>query len=178
MTTPIYGLAAEFDTAEGMATAAEHAYEAGYRMMDGYSPFPVEEAIEAMHLEENTGVPGFVLVGGLSGAFAGFLLQWIGSQFDYPLNVGGRPLFSWPAFIPITFEMGVLLASFSAVLALLLLNGLPRPYHPIFNAPNFERTSADRFFFCIEAKDPQFDLAETRAFLEQQQPLRVSEVEQ
>jgi hypothetical protein len=175
-TTSIYGLIAEFDTAEGMVHATEHAYEHGYRRMDAYSPFPVEEASEALHFH-NTGVPPWVLVGGLSGAFSGFIIQVIGSAYHYPLNVGGRPLVSWPAFIPITFEAGILLAAFAAVISVILLNGLPRPYHPVFNAPNFERASDDRFFLCIEARDPQFELNATRSFLESQNPLQVSEVE-
>jgi hypothetical protein len=123
-------------------------------------------------------VPPIVLVGGLVGAFSGFLIQTIGSAYDYPLNVGGRPLYSWPAFIPITFESGILIAAFAAVIALIVLNGLPRPYHPVFNAPNFERVSEDRFFLCIEAKDPKFESASTRAFLESLGPQQVSEVEQ
>lgn len=176
MTTPIYGLVAEFDSPDTLVHATEEAYAAGYRRMDTYTPFPVEEAWEAFHFHR-TGVPALVLVAGLSGALTGFLLQVVGSVYDYPINVGGRPLFSWPAFIPITFEMSILLAAFAAVLAVIFLNGLPRPYHPIFNTPNFDRATDDRFFLCIEAKDPKFDPAATRAFLETQKALQVSEVE-
>lgn len=177
MSSPIYGLMAEFENPEQLVKATERAYETGYRKMDAYTPFPVEEVAEAMHFHD-TGVPPIVLVGGLVGAFSGFLIQVIGSAYDYPLNVGGRPLYSWPAFIPVTFEAGILIAAFAAVLALILLNGLPRPYHPVFNAPNFERVSEDRFFLCIEAKDPKFEQASTRAFLESLGPQQVSEVEQ
>jgi hypothetical protein len=177
MSSPIYGLMAEFENPEQLVKATERAYETGYRKMDAYTPFPVEEVAEAMHFH-NTGVPPIVLVGGLVGAFSGFLIQVIGSAYDYPLNVGGRPLYSWPAFIPVTFEAGILIAAFAAVLAMILLNGLPRPYHPVFNAPNFERVSEDRFFLCIEAKDPKFEQASTRAFLESLGPQQVSEVEQ
>jgi hypothetical protein len=176
MSSPIYGLMAEFENPEQLVKATERAYEAGYRKMDAYTPFPVEGAAEAMHFH-NTGVPPIVLVGGLVGAFSGFLIQVIGSAYDYPLNVGGRPLYSWPAFIPVTFEAGILIAAFAAVIAMIVLNGLPRPYHPVFNAPNFERVSEDRFFLCIEAKDPQFEQASTRAFLESLGPQQVSEVE-
>lgn len=176
MSNAIYGMLAEFDTPDAMVHATEQAYEHGYRKMDAYSPFPIEEASEALHFHK-TAVPFFVLVGGLTGATLGFMLQWIGTAIDYPLNVGGRPLFSWPAFIPITFESTILLAGFAAIISVILLNGLPRPYHPVFNGENFERATDDRFFLCIEAKDPQFDLAETRAFLESQKPLNVSEVE-
>jgi hypothetical protein len=176
MSSPIYGLMAEFENPEQLVKATERAYEAGYRKMDAYTPFPVEGAAEAMHFH-NTGVPPIVLVGGLVGAFSGFLIQVIGSAYDYPLNVGGRPLYSWPAFIPVTFEAGILIAAFAAVIAMIVLNGLPRPYHPVFNAPNFERVSEDRFFLCIEAKDPKFEQASTRAFLESLGPQQVSEVE-
>jgi hypothetical protein len=176
MSSPIYGLMAEFESPEQLVKATEQVYEAGYRKMDAYTPFPVEEVAEAMHFH-NTGVPPIVLVGGLVGAFSGFLIQVIGSAYDYPLNVGGRPLYSWPAFIPVTFEAGILIAAFAAVIAMIVLNGLPRPYHPVFNAPNFERVSEDRFFLCIEAKDPKFEQASTRAFLESLGPQQVSEVE-
>jgi hypothetical protein len=176
MSSPIYGLMAEFESPEQLVKATERVYEAGYRKMDAYTPFPVEEVAEAMHFH-NTGVPPIVLVGGLVGAFSGFLIQVIGSAYDYPLNVGGRPLYSWPAFIPVTFEAGILIAAFAAVIAMIVLNGLPRPYHPVFNAPNFERVSEDRFFLCIEAKDPKFEQASTRAFLESLGPQQVSEVE-
>jgi hypothetical protein len=176
MSEPIYGLMAEFENPEALIKATEKAYEAGYRSMEAYTPFPVEEVAEAMHFHK-TGVPPLVLIGGLTGAVAGFGLQ-VAGNLDYPLNVGGRPLISWPAFIPITFEATILLAAFSAVLAIILLNGLPRPYHPVFNAPNFERASDDRFFLCIEAKDAKFDRQSTRAFLEGLGPQQVSEVEQ
>ncbi len=177
MSSPIYGLIAEFDRPEALIAATEAAYEQGYRSLDTYTPFPIEEVAEAIHFHK-TGVARMVLIGGLSGATLGFLLQTIGMAFDYPLNVGGRPLVSWPAFIPITFESTILLAAFSAVIAILVLNGLPKPYHPVFNAPGFERASEDRFFLCIEARDRKFDLSATRRFLEGLGAQRVSEVEQ
>jgi hypothetical protein len=175
MSTPIYGLMAEFTDPHALVAATEKAYEAGYRDMDAYTPFPMEEVIDALHAHK-TGVPPLVLAGGLAGAASGFLLQVIGN-YDYALNIGGRPLFSWPSFIPITFEAMVLLAAFAAVIGIIALNKLPRPYHPVFNAPNFERASIDRFFLCIEASDPKFDLSATRKFLEGLGSQRVSEVE-
>lgn len=177
MSSPIYGLIAEFDDPHALVHATEHAYEEGYRNMDAYTPFPIEELAEALHFHA-TGIPRLVFMGGLIGAISAFVLQVLGSAVDYPLNVGGRPLISAPAFVPITFEGTVLLAAFSAVIGLIALNGLPRPYHPIFNAPNFERATSDRFFLCIEASDPKFDMSATRKFLEEQHALQVAEVEQ
>lgn len=177
MSAPIYGMMAEFDSPPELVAAAKEAYAQGYRQMDAYSPFPIEEVAEAMHMG-NTGVPPLVLAAGLTGAAGGFLLQTIGSAVHYPLNVGGRPLVSWPAFIPITFESTILLAAFAAVIGMIVMNGLPRPYHPVFNTPGFERVSEDGFFLCIEANDPQYDAAATRRFLESLKPKQVSEVEQ
>jgi hypothetical protein len=171
----IYGLMAEFEDSDALLAAAKAAHKEGYQDLDTYSPFPMEEIAEAIHFHK-TGVPPIVLIGGLCGAATGFLLQNIGSMFDYPLNVGGRPLFSWPSFIPITFESGVLFAAFSAVLGMLALNGLPQPYHPVFNVPGFERATDDRFFLCIEATDPKFG-QNTRSFLQGLRPKRITEVE-
>lgn len=172
----LYGLMAEFETPEHLRSAAQRAYDEGYRQMDAYSPFPVEGLAAAIGFEKNR-VPLVVLLGGLVGGGYIYFMMWYASVIDYPLNVGGRPLHSWPAFIPITFEVTVLLAAFGALLGMLALNGLPRPYHPVFNAPNFERASRDRFFLCIEADDPNFDLEETRRFLASLHPTAVSEVE-
>lgn len=179
MTGPsIYGLMAEFENPEGIVKAAHRAREEGYHDMDAYTPFPIEEVIESIS-PHSSGVPFFVLVGGLLGAAGGFALQMIAMTIDYPLNVGGRPadITGWPSFIPITFESGILLAAFAAVISLIALNGLPMPYHPVFNVPGFERASQDRFFLCIEARDPKFDRGRTRAFLEALGPQRVTEVE-
>ena len=171
-----YGLLAEFDSPEALVMAARRAREAGYRKMDAYTPFPVEELDDALELGR-TGVPTIVLIGGLLGAVLGYSLQYYISVIDYPINVGGRPLHSWPAFIPVTFETTVLLAGLFAVLGMLALNGLPMPYHPIFNAPRFSLASHDRFFLCIEATDPKFDAHETRQFLDRMSPRMVTEVE-
>jgi hypothetical protein len=173
---PIYGLMAEFENPTDLVAAARKAYEAGYRKMDAYTPFPIEELNEALGLGQ-TWVPLIVLIGGLVGACGGYFLQYYISAIDYPLNIGGRPLHSWPAFIPVTFEMTVLVAGLSAVLGMLALNGLPMPYHPVFNVPRFALATRDRFFLCIEAIDPKFDRDETRRLLDRMTPRVVSEVE-
>lgn len=172
----IYGLIAEFHDPTSIVAAARKAYEAGFRRMDAYTPFPIEDLSEAMGWHTRGRLPKIVLAGGLLGAAGGFFLQYWTSVIAYPLNVGGRPLNSWPSFIPITFETGILGAAIAAVLGMLALNGLPRPYHPVFNAPNFALASTDRFFLCIESSDPLFDEAETRRFLEGLEGLEASEV--
>lgn len=173
----LYGLIAEFETPDEIVEAVTRAREVGYRDMDAYSPFPIHELFEAME-HHNTWVPPIVLAGGLTGMTAGFLLQSWTAVIDYPLNVGGRPMLSWPSFIPITFESMVLFAAFSAVIGMLALNGLPKPYHPVFNAPGFERASQDRFFLCIEAVDPMFDQTTTTQFLRSLGAKRIADVEQ
>jgi hypothetical protein len=172
----IYGLLAEFDTPADLVSAARQARAEGYRKMDAYTPFPVEGLADALELG-STKVPLIVLIGGLLGAAIGYGMQYFLMAVDYPLNIGGRPYHSWPAFIPITFEMTVLVAGLSAVLGMLALNGLPMPYHPIFNAPRFALATRDRFFLCIESADPKFDRDETRRFLDRMSPRVVSEVE-
>lgn len=154
----LYGLMAEFDTPTALVAAARRAYQAGYRRMDAYSPFPIEELHEAIGAH-HTRLPLLVLLGGLAGGLGGYALQYWVSAVAYPINVGGRPFHSWPAFIPVTFECTILVAALSAVLGMLALNGLPMPYHPVFNAPRFALASRNRFFLCIEARDPRFDPA-------------------
>ena len=174
----IYGMIAEFDHVETVAAAATRAREAGYTKMDAYSPYPNEELIEGLLGEDpKSKVPLLVLCGGIMGALTGFFLQYITAAHLYALNIGGRPLNSWVAFIPVTFEMTVLFSALSAVVGMILLNGLPRPHHPIFNAKNFERATQDRFFLCIESSDPKYDEGETKAFLQSLNPNEVSEVE-
>lgn len=173
----VYGVIAEFQTPEALVEAAHKAKAAGYSKMDAYSPFPIEEVIEEV-APGNTGVPLLVLIGGLIGAASGFILQYVGNIIDYPMVIGGRPLdvTNWPSMIPITFEMGILLAAFAATFGMIILNGLPMPYHPVFNTPRFERASQDAFFLCIESTDPLFDRAQTSQFLRGLKALQVSEV--
>ncbi len=173
---PIYGLLAEFDDVNDLVRAARTARAAGFRHLDAYTPFPVEELAHALGVRPSR-LPLVVLLGGLAGGLAGYLLQWWTAVVAYPINVGGRPLHSWPAFIVPTFETTVLGAAIAAVLGMLALNGLPMPYHPVFNVPRFALSSRDRFFLCIEATDPLFDREGTRRFLERLVPRQVSEVE-
>ena len=173
---PLYGLMAEFDSPADLLEAAGRAYEEGYRRMDAYSPFPVHGLAEALGFRR-TRLPLLVFFGGIAGCVGGYGLQYWISAIDYPLNIGGRPLNSWPAFIPVTFELTILVAALAAVLGMLALNGLPLPYHPVFNVPEFELASRNRFFLCIESTDPKFDRGETNHFLESLKPLAVFEVE-
>jgi ActD protein len=176
ITKPIYGLMAEFDNPTALVAAARAARETGYRKLDAYSPFPIEELNDALHLHKNK-LPLIVLVGGIAGAILGYLLQYYITVVDYPLNIGGRPLHSWPSYIVITFELTILLAALSTVLGLFALCGLPTPYHPVFNVARFSSTaSRNRFFLCIEANDPMFDPERTAGFLETFQPKEVCEV--
>jgi hypothetical protein len=167
---------AEFDDPGALVTATAKARDAGYRRMDAYSPFPIEELHEAMGAHHSR-LPLIVLIGGLVGCISGFALQYWVSVIAYPVNIGGRPFNSWPAFIPVTFECTILGASLAAVLGMLALNGLPMPYHAVFNIPRFALASRNRFFLCIEARDRQFDLDATKSFLQSLGPREVSVVE-
>ena len=173
---PIYGLVAEFAHEDELLAAARRTRDEGFRAIDAYTPFPIEELHHAIGFH-HTRLPYVVLTGGALGALTGFFLQLYAAAVDYPQNVGGRPLNSWPAFIPITFELTILGASLFAVFGLLALNGLPTPYHPLFNVPRFELASRERFFLCIKSKDPKFDRRGTREFLETLSPHGISEVE-
>ncbi len=175
MRTTIYGLVAGFDTPGDLVRAGRAARQAGYRKMDAFSPFPIEELSEALGLRW-TGMPLIMFIGGLIGCIAGFSMQYYCSVISYPLNVGGRPLNSWPAFIPVTFELTVLLSGLAGTLGLLGLCGLPKPYHPLFHVPSFARATQDRFFMCIEATDPRFNLETTRRFLATLEPKEIAEV--
>lgn len=172
----LYGVVAEFADAESVLAAADAARRAGYRKMDAYTPYAVEGLDEALGMQ-NTRLGWVVLAMGITGIVTGFFMQLYANASFYPLNIGGRPLNSWPNFIVITFECTVLFSAFTAGLFMLGRNGLPRPYHPIFNTPNFERATRDGFFLCIEASDPKFDSTQTRRFLEGLSPVRVSDVE-
>jgi hypothetical protein len=172
----IYGLLAEYTTPDSLVVAAEQAYQAGYRKLDAYSPMPVEGLAEAIGFRRNR-IATLVLIGGILGAVTGYFMMYYSAVHSYPYNVGGRPLHSAPAFVPITFEMTILFGSAAAVFGMLGLNGLPMPYHPVFNAKAFAMASRNRFFLCIEAADPKFDRGETRRFLEGLGPKSVVEVE-
>ncbi len=172
---PIYGLMAEFASAQALMTATRHAHEQGYRHMDAFSPFPIEGLSDALGFHK-TRMPLLVLICAILGGLGGYFMLYYSAVISYPINVGGRPLHSWPAFIPITFEMTILGGALGAVLGMLALNGLPMPYHPVFNVPRFALASRDRFFLCIEATDPRFDIEATRSFLTSLQPGDVSEV--
>jgi ActD protein len=172
--TETYGLMAEFSTHQELVHAAEKAYEHGFRRMDGYAPFPVEGLAEA--LGKKTRLPLLVLIGGIVGGLGAYFMEWDANVVSYPINIGGRPLNSWPAFVPITFELTVLGAALAAFFFSLGLSGLPRPHHPVFNVPEFERASQDRFFLCIEAIDPTFHPHQTRMFLQSLKPLAIVDV--
>lgn len=172
----IYGLMAEFEEPEKLQWAARRTYAAGYRKIDAYSPFPIEGLAENMG-RGRTWISLLVLGGGLSGAVGGFLMQWYATVISYPLNVGGKPLNAWPAYIPITFELTILLAAFAAFGSIIVLNGLPQPYHPVFNVPEFEKASRDGFFLAIESADPKFDRQKTEQFLANLGATKISEIE-
>ena len=172
----LYGLMAEFLEPHDLVSAAEAARVAGYRRMDAYSPFPVEGLSEALGFR-GTRLPLLVLAGGILGGLLGYGLQYWIHVIEYPYNIGGRPFHSWPAFIPVTFELTILGASLTAVLGMLALNGLPMPYHPVFNVPEFNLASQHRFFLTIEARDRMFDVVRTREFLESRGPVQVTAVE-
>lgn len=175
VSTNIYGLMAEFANDRAILAAVESAYGHGYRKMDAFTPFPIEGLASALG-RKNTSVPLIVFCAGLCGGLGGYFLQWYAMAVSYPLNIGGRPLNSWPAYIPVTFELTILSAAFGAIIGMLALNRLPEPYHPVFNIPEFERASTDKFFLCIESRDPKFDLAETRRFLAGLKPEMIVEV--
>lgn len=173
---PLYGIMGEFDNPDDLLDATRRAGEEGYVHMDAYTPFPVEGLAEALGFHR-TRLPLLVLLGGILGGVGGYFLQYWIAAVNYPLNVGGRPFHSWPAFIPVTFELTILVAALVAVLGMLALNGLPMPYHPVFNVPHFERATRNGFFLCIEATDPRFDRDEIRRFLEGVKAREVCDVE-
>jgi hypothetical protein len=174
-TLPIYGTMAEFASAQELVAAARRTHEAGYRKLDAYSPFPVEELAEAIGFRKNY-VPLVTLIGAITGGLGGYLMQYWIAVISYPVNVGGRPYHSWPAFVIVTFEMTILFGAIAAVFGMLALNGLPMPHHPVFNVPRFALASKDRFFLIVFASDPKYDAKGTRQFLEGLQPRSISEV--
>lgn len=179
MTAPAnyFGVLAEFHDADELVEAARKVHAAGYRAVEAYSPMPVEGLAEAVGFRK-TRLPLVVLIGGIVGFFAGWGLQYYVSVIAYPLNIGGRPLNSWPSFMPVIFEMTVLFAALAAVLGMLAMNGLPRPHHPLFAIPQFDRAAQDRFFLCVLARDPFFHPQTTRQFLEMLGPMEILDVPQ
>lgn len=172
----IYGLMAEFDTVTDLVEAARKVRDAGYKKTDAFSPFPIHEIDEALGIKRSI-LPFLVFGGGVAGLIAGFGLQIFTAVFDYPIMVGGRPNFSLPAFIPPAYELTILFAAFTAVFGMILLNGLPQPYHPVFNVPRFALATRDKFFLIIEAKDPKYDYEETKSFMQGLNPQEVFDVE-
>jgi hypothetical protein len=171
-----YGLLAEFDSPAQLVAAAKRTHEAGYRRIDTFSPYPIEEAWEAIGHHDKR-LSKIVLAGGITGMLAGIGLQeWV-HQVAYPINIAGKPLNSWPQFVPVTFELTILFAALSAVLGMIILNGLPEPYHPVFNVPRFEHASRDKFFLLVESADPKFDRAKTLDFLKTLDASEINEVE-
>lgn len=171
----LFGYMAEFSSAQTLVDASDAARKAGFTKMDAYSPFPIPEIDHALGIRRSI-LPWMVLTMGIIGGCTGFFMQYFSAVIHYPLNIGGRPLNSWPMFIPITFEVTILFSAFTAGLGMLLMNGLPMHYHPVFNVPSFRRASSKSFFLCIEAEDPSFDREKTREFLKSLNPIEVSEV--
>jgi len=172
---PVYGLMAEFDSAQELLDAAHMTHEAGYQKMDAYSPFPVEGLAEAIGFRKNR-VALVVLIGAILGGLSGYMLQYWVAAITYPTNIGGRPYHSWPSFIIVTFEMTILFGGLSAVFGMLALNGLPMPYHPVFNVAEFSQASENKFFLVVFASDPKYDAAGTRSFLQGLAPRMIAEV--
>ncbi|HEY0511966.1 MAG TPA: DUF3341 domain-containing protein [Thermoanaerobaculia bacterium] len=173
---PIYGLMAEFPSADALVAAAHQVHAAGYEKVDAFTPYPVEAVSEALGLPRSK-MPIIVLLGGLFGGFGGYMLQFWSQVIRYPMNIGGRPIHSWPSFIVPTFECTILGAALAAVVGMIAINGLPMPYHPVFNVPRFALASRDRFFLVIEALDPKFDAGATRRFLTSLNASEVSDVD-
>ncbi len=173
--SPSYGLMAEFDSAQELVVAAHKAHEAGYQKLDAYSPFPIEGLAEAIGFHKNR-VALVVLIGGIVGGLSAYALQYWVAAITYPTNVGGRPYHSWPSFIIVTFELTILFAGVSSAVGMIALNGLPMPYHPVFNVPEFAQASENKFFLVVFSSDPNYDAARTRSFLAGLSPRMIAEV--
>jgi H+/Cl- antiporter ClcA len=173
----LYGLLAKFDNPEDLVAAAKRVVQAGYQRFDAYAPYPVEELSHAMHLKPSP-LPYVILIGGILGGVGGFFMQTYATVVDLPLNIGGRPLFSWPTYIPITFELIILIGALAGVLGLFAVTRFPQPYHPLFNSEDFvEHGSSDSFYLDIEASDPNFDLERTHRFMQELGAIQVNEIE-
>ena len=177
MNRNIYGILAEFDTATEMVDAARQIRDAGYKKTDAFSPFPLHEIDEALGIRRSI-LPFLVFGGGITGLLSGFGLEYFVHVFEYPIIVGGRPYFSLPSFIPPAYELTILFAAFTAVFGMILLNGLPQPYHPVFNVPRFALATREKFFLLIEAKDPKFNYEDTKSFMQGLHPQEVFDVEE
>lgn len=173
----LYGLMAEFDTPTELVDAARSVREAGYTKTDAFSPFPLHEIDEALGIKRSI-LPVLVFFGGITGLLSGLALQVFVHWFDYPLNVGGRPFLSWPSFVPPSYELTILFAGFTTVFGMLFLNGLPRPYHPVFNVPRFALATREKFFLVIETDDSEFEYEKTKSFLQSLSPQEVFDVEE
>jgi hypothetical protein len=175
---PVFGVMAEYDTPAAVITAAKQAFDAGYRQMDAYTPFPIEEVSEMLGFQRHHNkVPLATLIGGLLGGLGGYTLACFASSVWFPLNIAGRPYITWPLYIPVTFESTILIAGLSCAIGMLAMNGLPSPYHPVFNVPGFSLATNNRFFLCIEARDPKYDEAAVTDFLKQTNAREVTRVE-
>jgi Alternative complex III, ActD subunit len=173
---PLHGIMAEFESSQALVDAARHSVAHGFTKMEGYSPVPIEELNDIIH-KKRSYLSSIVLAGGLTGMATGFALQYWASVIEFPMNVGGRPQASWPTFIIPSYELTILFSSLAAAIGMIVLNGLPQPYHAVFNVPRFSLASSDKFFLVIESTDPKFDLHSTRAFLNDLNPKGVYDVE-
>jgi hypothetical protein len=174
--SPRWGLAAEFAGADALLAAARAVHATGYRHAEAYAPFAIEGLPEALGLRSR-GIAGACLVGGMLGGLGGFFMQWYAIAVSYPVDIGGRPAFSWPMFVPVSFSLAVLCGAFAAVAAMLWRAGMPRLYHPIFNTPDFDLATRNRFFLALRSDDPAFDAQIARALLARQDPIRICEIQ-
>ncbi|MGI8786171.1 MAG: DUF3341 domain-containing protein [Pyrinomonadaceae bacterium] len=177
MKEEIYGLLAEYNTATELVDAARAVRDAGYKKTDAFSPFPLHEIDEALGIRRSI-LPFLVLGGGIGGLLTGLGLTWFVHVYEYPILVGGRPFFSLPSFIPPSFELTILFAAFTGVFGMFLLNGLPQPYHPVFNVPRFALATREKFFLLIERRDEKFDYEATKSFMQSLNPQEVFDVEE
>ncbi len=176
MGNDLYGILAEFDTATQLVDAARRVRDAGYVKTDAFSPFPLHEIDEALGIKRSV-LPYLIFAGGITGLLSGLVLQYFVHVIDWPIIVGGRPHFSLPAFVPPMFELTILFSAFVAVFGMLFLNGLPSPYHPVFNVPRFALATREKFFLVIESADPLYDYENTRSFMQSLDPQEVFDVE-